>query len=258
MAKPPKKPRSLSPIGDYDVGYCKPPTETQFKAGQPSANPKGRPKGSRNGAKTNPLPIVDIPLAQMTLEEAARLVQVREGDKVVKVPAFQAGIRATIRNAGMGSNPAMRNAHIIISHAQEKARAELEERIKAALEYKRAATAHALYCKREGIRFDWDFHPDDVHIDYHTGEVFLIGPKTPEERKVLQMMFCALDDASASFDALAEQIRENPRLQKVRKHLGLLVVVIDRINGWLPVHYQEAVDPEIRALAIMPDETSDE
>ena len=32
---------------DYDVGYGKPPTSTQFKPGQ-SGNPKGRPKGTKN------------------------------------------------------------------------------------------------------------------------------------------------------------------------------------------------------------------
>lgn len=258
MAKPPKQPRSLSPIGNYDVGYCKPPKAHQFKEGQPSANPKGRPKGSPKGSKANPLPFVDIPIYRMVLEEAMRLVQVREGTKVVKITAIEAGMRATLLNAARGSNPAMRNVHMMTAHAHVQARAELEERIKAALEYKRAATAHALYCKRKGLRFDWDFHPDDVHIDYDTGEVYLNGPKNPEEREALRMMFCALDDASGSFNALAQQIRENPRLQKVRKHLGLLIMAVDRINGWLPAHYQEAVDPEIRALAIMPDETSDE
>lgn len=33
--------------GDYEVGYGKPPVETQFKTGQ-SGNPKGRPKNSKN------------------------------------------------------------------------------------------------------------------------------------------------------------------------------------------------------------------
>jgi hypothetical protein len=258
MAKPPKEPRSLSPIGDYDVGYCKPPTETQFKAGQPSANRNGRPKGSRNGTKANPLPIVDIPIARMTLEEAARPVQVREGDKVIKIPAYQAGVRATIRNAGMGSNPAMRNAYLIISHAHDQARAELEERVKAAVDYKEAATARVNYCKRRGIRFDWDIHPNDVHLDLNTGEVFIAGPKTKEERETYQMLFDALDFASASLKKLAEQVRENPRLKKARERLGLCIVMIDSTNAWLPAHYHEAVDPEIRAMAIMPDENSDE
>ena len=44
-ARKSKARRSPSPIGDHQVGYCKPPVATQFKKGQPSANPKGRPKG---------------------------------------------------------------------------------------------------------------------------------------------------------------------------------------------------------------------
>jgi len=197
---------------------------------------------------------VDIPLARMTLEEAARPVQVRVGDKVVKIPAYQAGVRATINNAARGSNPAMRNAHIILSHAQAQARAELEERINAAVAYKEAASARAHYCKRRGIRFDWDIHPNDVHIDLNTGEVFIAGTMNQDEREVRQMMFDTLDFASASLKRLAEQVRENPRLKKARERMGLLVMTVDRTNAWLPAHYHEAVDPEIRAMAIMPDE----
>jgi hypothetical protein len=31
----------------YEVGYCRPPRQHQFKKGQPSPNPKGRPRGSK-------------------------------------------------------------------------------------------------------------------------------------------------------------------------------------------------------------------
>jgi soluble cytochrome b562 len=185
-------------------------------------------------------------------------VQVRVGDKVIKIPAYQAGVRATMTNAARGSNPAMRNAHIIVSHAHDQARAELEERINAAVAYKEAATARAYYCKRRGIRFDWDIHPNDVHLDLNTGDVFIQGTMNQGEREVRQMMFDTLDFASASLKKLAEQVRENPRLKKVRERIGLFVMTIDRTNAWLPTHYHEAIDPEIRAMAIMPDESSGE
>jgi hypothetical protein len=34
-------------LGDYEVGYGKPPRHTRFKKGQ-SGNPRGRPSGSKN------------------------------------------------------------------------------------------------------------------------------------------------------------------------------------------------------------------
>lgn len=37
----------MSKEKDYEVGFCKPPEETQFKPGK-SGNPRGRPLGSRS------------------------------------------------------------------------------------------------------------------------------------------------------------------------------------------------------------------
>jgi hypothetical protein len=258
MAKQPKTSRTLAPIGDYDVGYCKPPKEYQFKKDQPSANKNGRPKGSRNSAKANPLPIVDIPIHQMSLEEAIRPIQVRDGDKVIKIPAYQAGVRATLRNAAKGSNPAMRNAQLIMSQAHQQARFETEERVNAALLYKREAIEHLRYCNRVGRRFDWEFHPDDIHIDLETGEVYFSGPTTMEERAFHNALLDQLDHAIKRMDEIAAKIRENPRLRKERERLGLFVLYVNNINELLAPHWQKAINPEMHGLAIMPDPIEDE
>jgi hypothetical protein len=59
------------------VGYGKPPTRTQFRKGV-SGNPGGRPRGMTAGRAT-----------ALAIKEAYRLVTVREGDKVVTMPAIQ-------------------------------------------------------------------------------------------------------------------------------------------------------------------------
>ena len=253
MVKPPKSSRSLAPIGNHEVGYCKPPTAHQFKKGEPSANPKGRPKGARNTAKVNPLPFVDIPIHKMALEEANRPVQVREGDKVVKIPAIQAGFRACLINAARGSNPAIRNMHNITSDAHAQLRRKTEEAIKAALEYKKTANEYLASCKRCGVRFDWDIHPDDVIIDLETGEVMLAGPTSMEERAAHKMLLDGLDQTIGMAEESAELIRENPKLRNERKRLGLLVALIDRVNNMLAPHWQKPCDPKLCELAIMPE-----
>ncbi len=257
MAKPPKKSRALAPIGDYPVGYCKPPTAFQFKAGEPSANRKGRPKGSRNGQKASPLPIVDVPIHKMTLEEAIRPVQVRDGDKVIKIPAYQAGVRATYINAAKGSNPAMRNAHLITTHAERIERERLEEKVAAWVNYKDAAARRMAYCRARGIEFDWEIHPDDVQFDGRTGEIYILGPLTSEEREAVKFVTDSLDLLHKAAEEAAERVRENPRRQKLRISLGWHIELIRRLNAQLPPRLQREVDLDIRALAIMPNYSDD-
>jgi len=47
-------------------------------------------------------------IADLVLKEAYRLVKVREGDNVVKLPAIQAILRAQVANAAKGNGPAQR------------------------------------------------------------------------------------------------------------------------------------------------------
>ena len=80
---------------DYDIGYGKPPKDTQFKKGQ-SGNPKGRPKGTKN-------------FKSDLMEELSELVLISEDGKQRPVSkqrallkrAMQKGLEGDIRAIGM-------------------------------------------------------------------------------------------------------------------------------------------------------------
>jgi hypothetical protein len=75
---------------DYTVGYGRPPTHSRFKPGK-SGNPKGRRKGARN-------------LNAHRRELYLSLVQVRDGDKIKKVPRALA-VDVAILNRALRGEP---------------------------------------------------------------------------------------------------------------------------------------------------------
>ena len=85
------------------VGYGHPPEAHRFTPGQ-SGNPSGRPKGTTSKKLTPPLD----PLAKIVLDEAARLIPVRDGDRTVTVSMQQAIIRSLCVAAAKGDPRAQR------------------------------------------------------------------------------------------------------------------------------------------------------
>lgn len=71
--------------GDYEVGYGKPPRHTQFKKGQ-SGNPGGRPSPEK----------ADAASLAATLNQP---LQVRRGDRVSKMQAFEASLKRLVDRA---------------------------------------------------------------------------------------------------------------------------------------------------------------
>jgi len=78
-----------APKGDYAVGYARPPKATQFQPGI-SGNPSGRPRGRPS-------------LDELFLEEAARVVKVRVGDKVSHIDRDRALLRKLF-DVALGGN----------------------------------------------------------------------------------------------------------------------------------------------------------
>lgn len=71
---------------DYDVGYGKPPQQSQFKKGQ-SGNPYGRPKRRKKEPPHDPSSILAAP------------VMVRTPQGTVEMPALEASLRKLVQEA---------------------------------------------------------------------------------------------------------------------------------------------------------------
>ena len=87
--------RKVQP-SSYEVGYRRPPVHGRFRRGA-SGNPGGRPRRMTSGRAHN-----------LILQEAYRLVTVREGDKVLRLPAIQVVLRSQVALAAKGNGPAQR------------------------------------------------------------------------------------------------------------------------------------------------------
>ncbi len=86
---------------DYEVGYAKPPTLTQFKPCQ-SGNKNGRPKGSKN-------------IATILKEALSKKVVVRDGDKVRRISKGEAFVETVLNDSLKSDNQARR---VLVSMAR--------------------------------------------------------------------------------------------------------------------------------------------
>jgi len=86
---------------DYNVGYKKPPSNTQFKKGK-SGNPKGRPKGPTKKLN-NMMDFVDLFLA-----ESERPVVITENGEQNEVMMIQVALRQVIAKAAKGNISAIK------------------------------------------------------------------------------------------------------------------------------------------------------
>ena len=95
--------RGRRPKRHPTVGYGHPPEARRFTPGQ-SGNPRGRPKGATSRRPAQP----PDRLTQIVLDEAARLIPVREGDRTITVSMTRAIIRRLFIDAAKGDPRAQR------------------------------------------------------------------------------------------------------------------------------------------------------
>ena len=185
------------------VGYGKPPREHRFAKGR-SGNPNGRPMGAKN--KPKPLNPVCQPTDSLILEEAYRPVTIREGDKIIELPAIQAAVRSLAISAMKGSRLSQRALSDLVQQVEERKASQHMTIMENALEYKQKWTAELERRRLHDIILpDPMPHPDDIIIDMRSGDVRMEGPLDDREKRAWDERLARRAEAQAEVNFCAQK-----------------------------------------------------
>lgn len=104
----------MNEASEYQVGYSKPPKNTQFRKGR-SGNPKGRPKGTLNLAT----------VLERTLRER---VVVNENGRRKEISKMEAAVKQLVNQAASGDLAALRQLMALASSAEQRSSASEADR----------------------------------------------------------------------------------------------------------------------------------
>ncbi len=215
MSEPVRKPESGQDTSDndnlpapYEVGYGKPPAEHRFQKGQ-SGNPNGRPKGSKNQPRVNTGHGMRAAEEYLRLE-AYRPVTIREGDKVVELPAIQAVFRAMGVSAMKGNRFAQKTmAELVTDLERRDAEARLEL-FEVMFEYKQRWDKEIERCRKNDLPLPEPVpHPDDIILNTRTGEVRIEGPETKEQKAFYDQALKRRQEAQEEVSYFADKYRRS-------------------------------------------------
>ncbi len=174
-ARGPKPPAS----GDYEVGYGRPPVHTRFRKGE-----SGNPRGSI--PKRTPVERAN----HLMLQEAYRPVTVKEGERIMRMPAIAAIFRSQLASGLKGNGPAQRASLRMIKAIECDIADSKLGYAKVMIDYKAKAEIEIARRRKLGItdNSDIDPHPDDVLIDLATADVYTREEPNAKDSRMLRKL----------------------------------------------------------------------
>jgi len=174
-------------------------------------------------------------IKSIAIEEAYRLITVREGDRIERVPVIQAILRKVAVSAANGNTRAQRTYLDLVIGAEADRSAAAAELLRAAVEGKEYwAGIFAEYDRRGIDRPNPIPHPDDVVIDYKTGEVQIKGPVMTEQKEARETAISYKKKLEKDLKICTAAMEANPDDLELRRTHKKLTKIVDWLKRGAP------------------------
>jgi hypothetical protein len=146
---------------------------------------------------------------------------------VEKIPVIQAFIRKVAVAAANGNTRALQTYLNLLIGVEADRRVATMEMLKTAVEYKHWGRVLAARARSGATGPEPVPHPDDVLIDYETGEVRFDGPVDEEQRAAQEWLRANLLKMLRRLRQINEQLASDPKNSELRKQQRELAEIVD-------------------------------